>query len=102
MVIYNHIVNFTFQPIPSLEINDLRVSLDKLLILYRYSLLEADLWWFYCSLSHIKQEIQHGIRRKVLVCSAADVYLLLFRLKHMLVNGKNVYLSIFECLTLNV
>ena len=30
---FNHIVSFTFQPIPSLEINDLRVSLDKFLIL---------------------------------------------------------------------
>ena len=38
---FNHIVSFTFQPIPSLEINDLRVSLDKFLILDRYSLLEA-------------------------------------------------------------
>ena len=32
---------FFFQPILSLEINDLRVSLDKFLILDRYSLLEA-------------------------------------------------------------
>ena len=38
---FNLIVSFTFQPIPSLEINDLRVSLDKFLILDRYSLLEA-------------------------------------------------------------
>ena len=30
---FNHIVSFTFQPIPSLEINDLQVSLDKFLIL---------------------------------------------------------------------
>ena len=46
----------------SLEINDLRVSLDRL-ILGRYSLLEADLPWFYYSLSlNIKQEIQHGVR----------------------------------------
>ena len=56
---FNHIVSFTFQPIPSLEINDLRVSLDKFLILDRYSLLEAELRWFYYSLSlYIKQEIQ--------------------------------------------
>ena len=56
---FNLIVSFTFQPIPSLEINDLRVSLDKFLILDRYSLLEADLRCFYCSLSlYIKQEIQ--------------------------------------------
>ena len=53
------IVSFTFQPIPSLEINDLRVSLDKFSILDRYSLLEADLRCFYYSLSlYIKQEIQ--------------------------------------------
>ena len=44
------IVSFTFQPMPSLEINDLRVSLDKFLILDRYSLLEADLRCFYYSL----------------------------------------------------
>ena len=30
---FNHIVSFTFQAIPSLEISDLRVSLDKFLIL---------------------------------------------------------------------
>ena len=62
-----------------LEINDLRVSLDKFLILDRYSLLEAELRWFYYSLSfYIKQEIQHGIRGNVLVCSATDVYLLIY------------------------
>ena len=56
---FNLTVSFTFQPIPSLEINDLRVSLDKFLILDRYSLLEAELRWFYHSLSlYIKQE-QH-------------------------------------------
>ena len=56
---FNLIVSFTFQPIPSLEINDLRVSLDKFLISDRYSLLEAELWWFYYSLSlYIKQEMQ--------------------------------------------
>ena len=73
------IVSFTFQPIPSLEINDQRVSLDKFSILDRYSLLEADLRCFYYSLSlYIKQEIQHGVRRNVLVCSATDVYLLIY------------------------
>ena len=56
---FNHIVSFTFQPIPSLEINELRVSSDKFLILDRYSLLEAELRWFYYSLPlYIKQEIQ--------------------------------------------
>ena len=56
---FNLIVSFTFQPIPSLEINDLRVSLDKFLILDRYSLLEAELWWFYYSLSlYFKHEIK--------------------------------------------
>ena len=30
-----------------MEINDLGVSLDKFLILDRYSLLEAELRWFY-------------------------------------------------------
>ena len=56
---FNLIVSFTFQPIPSLEINDLWVSLDKSLILDRYSLLETELRWFYYSWSlYIKQEIQ--------------------------------------------
>ena len=44
---FNLIVSFTFQPIPSLEINNLRVSLDKFLILDRYSLLEAGLRCFF-------------------------------------------------------
>ena len=58
---FNHIVSFTFQPILSLEINDLRMSLDKFLILDRYSLLEADLRCFYYSLSlYIKQEMQQS------------------------------------------
>ena len=53
-------VSFPFQPILSLEINNLQVSLDKFLILDRYSLLDAELQWFYYSLSlYIKQEIQH-------------------------------------------
>ena len=38
---FNLIVSFTFQPIPSLEINDLQVYLDKFLILGRYSLLQG-------------------------------------------------------------
>ena len=68
-----------FQPISSLEINDLQVSLDKFLILDRYSLLETDLRCFYYSLSlYIKQEMQHGVRRNVLVCSATNVYLLIY------------------------
>ena len=76
---FNLILSFNFQPIPSLEINDLRMSLDKSLILDKYSLLEAELRWFYYSLSiYIKQEIQHHVRRNVLVCSAADVYLLIY------------------------
>ena len=42
----------------SLEINELRVSLAKIFNL-RYSLLEAELRWFYYSLSlYIKQEVQ--------------------------------------------
>ena len=50
--LFNLIVSFTFQPIPSLEIYDLRASLDKFL-------LEADLRCFYYSFSlYIKQEIQ--------------------------------------------
>ena len=36
-----------------MEINDLRVPLDKVLILDRYLLLEAELQWFYN-----KQEMQ--------------------------------------------
>ena len=52
-------VSFTFQPIPSLEINDLPMSLDKFLILDKHSLLETGLRWFYYSLSLcFKQEIQ--------------------------------------------
>ena len=39
----NVIVSFNFQPIKSLEINNLRVSLDKLLISNIYSLHEAEL-----------------------------------------------------------
>ena len=50
---FNHIVSFTFRPIFSLGISNLRVSLDKFLILDRYSLLEAELRWFYCSLSSL-------------------------------------------------
>ena len=58
---FNHIVSFTFQPIPSLGISNLRVSLDKFLILDRYSLLEAELRCFYYSLYlYIEQEIRHG------------------------------------------
>ena len=59
---FNLIVSFTFHRIPSLEINDLQVSLDKFLILGRYSLREADRC-FHCSFSlYIKQEIQRGVR----------------------------------------
>ena len=87
---FNHIVSFTFQPITSLENNDLWVPLDTCLILDRYSLLEAGLRWFYYSLSlYIKQKKQHGVRRNVLVCSATDIYLFI-RLRHILVNGKNI------------
>ena len=50
---FNLILSFTFQPISSLEINDLRMALDKSLILDKYSLLEAELRWFYYSLSII-------------------------------------------------
>ena len=46
-----------------LETNNLAVSLDKVLVLDRYSLLKAKLGWFYYSLSlYIKQEIQNGVR----------------------------------------
>ena len=56
---FNHIISFTFRPIPSLGISDLRVSLDKFLILDRYSLLEAELRVFYYSLYlYIGQGIQ--------------------------------------------
>ena len=34
--LFNFIASFTFQPIPSLEINDLQVSLDKFLISDRF------------------------------------------------------------------
>ena len=40
---FDVIVSFTFQPIPSLEINNLRMFLDKLLISNIYSLHEAEL-----------------------------------------------------------
>ena len=64
---FNFIVSFTFQPILSLEINDLRVSLGKFWILDRYSLLEAELQWLYYSLSlYIKKEVKNGVRKKVL------------------------------------
>ena len=47
---------FHFEVNPSLEINNLRVSLDRFLILDRYLLLEAELRWFYYPLSlYIKQ-----------------------------------------------
>ena len=60
----------------------LRVSLDKFLILDRYLLLEAQLRWFYYSLPlYIKQEIQHGVRRNILICSASDVYLLIYSIQ---------------------
>ena len=56
---FNLIVIFTFQPIPSLQIDDLQMSLDKFLILDRYSLLEAEILWFYYSLSlFVKKGIQ--------------------------------------------
>ena len=59
---FNHIVSFTFQLISSLGISDPWVSLNKFFILDRYSLLEAELWWFYYSLSlcieRIGREIQ--------------------------------------------
>ena len=75
---FNLIVSFSFQPNLFLKNNPQR-SLDKVLILDRYSLLEAELWWFYFSLSlYIKQEIQHDVRRNVLVCSAAEGYLLIY------------------------
>ena len=60
---FNLIVSFTFQLIPSLEIKDLRVFLDKVLILDRHSLFEAEFRWLYYSLSlYIKQEIQNDVR----------------------------------------
>ena len=75
----NLIVSFTFQLIPSLEINNLRVSLDKFLILDIFSLLEVQLQWFYYSFYlYITEEIQDDVRRNVLVCSTADVYLLIY------------------------
>ena len=61
----------------SLSVFNLNFFQFKFLILDTYSLLEADLWWFYYSLSLcIKQETWHCVRRNVLVCSAVDVYLL--------------------------
>ena len=73
------------------------MSLDKFSILDRYSLLEAELRWFYYSLSlYIKQEIQHGIRRNVLACLGPDVYLLIYLTQHMLVNGENMFISVIH------
>ena len=65
-----------YQRVPSLEIDDLQVPLDKHSILDRYPLPEAEFQWFYYSMSlYIKQEIQHGVRRNVLLCSAASVFI---------------------------
>ena len=77
---FNLIVNFTFQPIPSMEINNLRVSLNKFLILDRYSLLEAELRWFYNhSLFYIKQGIQHEIHDHLIFYKLAYLKRLLQR-----------------------
>ena len=60
----------------------LRASLGNVLNLDRYSLVKAELRWFYYSWSlYFKQEIQLCVRRSVLVCSAADVYLLIYSTK---------------------
>ena len=48
---FNHIVSFTLQQIPSHGVSDLWVSLDKFLILDRYSLLGTELLRFCYSLS---------------------------------------------------
>ena len=54
-------------------------TFDKFLILNRYSLFEAELRWLcYYLCLYIKQEIQHDVRRNVLACSAAHVYLLIY------------------------
>ena len=61
---FNVTINFTFQPIPPLEINDLWVSLDNFLILDSYSLLDAELRWIYFSLPlYITQEIQYDLQK---------------------------------------
>ena len=43
---FNLFVTFTFRPLPAVEINNLGVSLEKLLILDRYELLEAHVFLF--------------------------------------------------------
>ena len=51
LILHGNSTYCQFQLIPSLLINDLRVSLDKFLIWDIYSLLEAEFLWFYYSLS---------------------------------------------------
>ena len=89
---FNLIASFTFQSIPSLEINDLQVSLDKFLILYIHYL-QAELRWFYALSLHIKPEIQHGAGRNVLVCSTADIYISIYSNQAYVGKQKNIYTS---------
>ena len=57
---------FHFSANPVLKINYPQVSLDQVLILDRYSLLEAELRWFYYSLFlYIKWEIQQKQNQNV-------------------------------------
>ena len=60
LILHGHsTLSFSFSANHALDINNLQVSLDKFLIFDRYLLLEAELWWFYYSLSfYIKQEKQ--------------------------------------------
>lgn len=59
--IYNSPSHSHFPYLFALILHLLQVCLDNLLILDRYSLIEAELWWFYYSSIYIKQEIQDGV-----------------------------------------
>ena len=68
-ILHGHSTSLSVSPFSQSRLSKL-VSLDKFLILDRHSLLEADLQWFYYSLSlYIKQEIQHrsSLRLKIVL-----------------------------------
>ena len=69
---FNLMVSSTFQPIPSLEINNLQVSLDKFLIL--------DIYYLKLSSSGFTTPCLFILNKKyiIFVYSAAKVYLLIY------------------------
>ena len=73
----------------SLEINELRVSLDKIFNLDRYSLLKAELRWFYYFLSPcIKQEVQRYRCGKLLLLEKRRR---IFNSNHLMLVGKTIF-----------